>query len=185
MFVILAITLAVSILVGRLAGGSVRALSYLRFRWTGVLFIALVLGVAPLALSPSRALANLLLVPAYTLVAVFLLRNIAASPIRLGVAFMFAGWLLNVTVIALNGAMPLSMWAYHASGQVEEATPGEGGFFKIEVADEETHLRFLGDVIPIRPIGQVVSLGDIGLVIGAGITIFVGMTRHTQAAVDS
>jgi hypothetical protein len=49
-------------------------------------------------------------------------------------------------------------------------------------ADEHTRLRSLGDIIPVAPIGKVVSVGDIVLLAGTAHLIAVGMRRPSTGA---
>jgi hypothetical protein len=135
--------------------------------------------MAPLIVDKPRWLVDLAIACAYIAVAAFLIRNMTREhSIRIGLIFLLIGWMLNASVIALNGAMPLSIRAYRASGQTETPTPRQGGFFKIELADNKTRLGFLGDVIPVHPIGQVVSVGDLFLVLGAAGALVGGMRRR-------
>jgi hypothetical protein len=114
----------------------------------------------------------------------FLLMNVAQTRdgVRLGLSVAGIGWLLNFVVIAVNGVrMPLSMWAYRASGQCSTVCTidsGKGGFFKVYEANSHTIFRFLGDVIPLRLVTQVVSIGDLCLLVGIVIVIASAMRQR-------
>jgi hypothetical protein len=95
--------------------------------------------------------------------------------IRIAIAILLLGWLLNAVPIAANGGMPLSLWAYRRAGLTETPTPRTGGFYKIVIASSSTRLNFLGDVIPVAAIRQVVSLGDIALIVGIGCFVVASM----------
>jgi len=96
-----------------------------------------------------------------------------------GVPLLAAGLVLNAVVIAVNGAMPVSLYAASRAGfsgaslfQVDDATH--------EVADSSTHLRALGDVVPVPlPVHpETVSVGDLLIVSGVGLLIVTGMHRR-------
>lgn len=176
-FLTLGIMLIVAIAIGYLLGGRLERLADLRLRWLPVLFACLLLGLLPL-------LAGLSPVPSRAVVAVanigvlaFLLRNTldSSGAVRVGMALLLAGWLLNAVVIVANGGMPLSARAYALSGQHDAITQGKGGFFKIVLADDDTVLKPLGDVIPLSPIHQVLSIGDLVLVAGIGVVVAAAM----------
>jgi hypothetical protein len=127
-----------------------------------------------LGAGPDRVLVAL----GYGLVAAFLVANVRrfSGALRFGLLALALGWSLNATVIMVNGGMPLSRAAYAASGQHEATlTPGTGGFFKIVIADETTVMRPLGDVIPVRAVGKVLSAGDLVLMLGLAVSIAAAM----------
>ena len=103
----------------------------------------------------------------------FLVSNLRGRSglLRVGLAVLALGWASNVLVISANGGMPLSSVAYRASGQPGVPDAGHGGFYRITVADEETHLRFLGDVLPVPALRNVFSPGDLLLALGLGMCV--------------
>lgn len=181
----LGITMALAVGAGFALRGTPRRLAELRFIATPMLMPAVAAGIAPLFIEMPDAAVRALMVAANLVVAAWIIINIAghSGAVRVGLALLLAGWLLNAIVITLNGAMPLSRWAYAQSGQDDAITAGEGGFFKIEEADASTRLRFLGDAIPIRPVRQVLSFGDIALMLGIGVVVAGGM-RGSSAAIQ-
>ena len=81
---------------------------------------------------------------------------------RPGMALILLGLVLNATVMAANGAMPVAPDAIEAVGlDGAEVPPG-----KHELMDDDTRLAFLGDTWPLPPIGTIVSIGDIVLAAG-------------------
>lgn len=184
MLILLGVTVVISFAAGWVLGGRLTNLAEIRFAWAPSLGVAVALGILPAFLRHPSWLSQTILLLAYALVAVFLLKNwkVNSGQLRVGLLVMLVGWSLNTTVIAVNGAMPLSLWAYRESGQHENPTPGQGGFFKIELANSETLLRFLGDAIPVRPIRQVVSLGDLILMAGATQIMVGGMRRSNSGS---
>ncbi len=73
--------------------------------------------------------------------------------------------------------MPVSL---HAAGQVG-ASPGmdvaDGHLSKHVAAGRDTDLWWLGDVIPIRPLASVISVGDVVIVAGIVLVVAAGMVR--------
>ena len=80
------------------------------------------------------------------------------------------GVLMNFSVIALNGGMPVLVGAAEAAAGCQGGTPAIAESYKHVLLDATTRLSFLADVIPIRMFnqGQVVSLGDVFLAVGLG-----------------
>jgi len=88
---------------------------------------------------------------------------------RKGMWLAGLGILMNFSVIAANGGMPvLAEAALAAAGYGEGIRVVYG--FKHVALDGATHLSFLADVIPVRLFGQgqVISLGDVLLAVGLG-----------------
>lgn len=84
-------------------------------------------------------------------IAVFLLLNRA----RAGFPLALAGLALNIVVIGANGAMPVSAHAIEKIS-LSSVHPAD---LRHSVADGDTLLPFLGDVIPLGE--RVVSIGDV------------------------
>ena len=130
------------------------AVPLLRVRWMPLLpagaGIQLLLGIT--------STPPLLLVVSMGLIAGFLWGN-RAHP---GFPLAFAGVVLNLAVIAVNGAMPVSP---RAAAFVGDAGIG-GADLRHSVADGDTLLPFLGDVIPLGT--RVVSVGDLFIFAGLG-----------------
>lgn len=185
MFALLAIALLGGIGVGLLTGGRLDGLKEISLRFGSVLFVALILGLLPLFVKLPDGVRVALLVGSMLGVLLFLALTLRSNRagVRMGFAVIASGWLLNFIVIAANRGMPLSVWALAQSGQSGGLTPGTGDFFKIEIAGPGTLLRFLGDVIPIRVVSQVVSIGDLVLMLGIGIVLAAGM--HARADTSS
>jgi hypothetical protein len=93
-------------------------------------------------------------------VLVFVWLNREAS----GIWIAGIGVLMNFTVIAVNGGMPVLPEAAAIAG-------GEAGDLVLSakhvLLTDATHLPFLADIIPLP--GAVVSLGDVFLAIGVAV----------------
>ena len=98
-----------------------------------------------------------------------------------GVGLAGLGLLLNLLVIGLNGAMPVSG---HALARAGASLPG---FTQVEhtVANHRTVLRPLGDVVPmplpVHP--EVDSVGDLLLAAGAAQFLLTGMLGWNRGSV--
>ena len=93
-----------------------------------------------------------------------------------GVALVSGGLVANAVVVAANGAMPVSIVAaYHA--RVPIAAISTGSDARHEIAGVGTHLRWLGDIVPVpmplRP--EVVSPGDVLVAAGLAELVVLGM----------
>jgi hypothetical protein len=161
------VVIAVAVLVGLLAGGSLRNFELLRVHWWALAFIGLALQIVPVpAFSrvPVWALGAGMLTASY----VFLLTFLAVNRWIPGAAVMAIGLLLNLAVVASNGGMPVSAHAIEtAGGSVAVLADGAGA--KHHLMNDADVLSPLGDVIPIPPpAGVVLSIGDVLLYAGIG-----------------
>lgn len=98
-----------------------------------------------------------------------ILAVIIANRNRPGMWLSGFGILMNFSVIAANGGMPvLQEAAIVASGFQEGVTIATD--YKHLLLDASTRLAFLADVIPVRfiQVGNVISLGDVFLAVGLG-----------------
>jgi len=162
----LAMVLFISMAVAVLRGGRLTNLADIRVRGWLLLPIGFLLQAAT-ALVPDRSagLATLMILASYLVLVVLVLANRD----RQGMWLAGIGILMNFTVIAINGGMPvLAEAAQVASGFTGE--PVITGNYKHLVLDHTSRLSFLADVIPIRLVGrgQVISLGDVFLAVGLG-----------------
>ena len=181
---VLLVAIAASLLVGFLTGGSLSGAREIgRIRLLPMLVLALLVQVAifsPLLgqqpfihdIGPYIHIATILM-------SLFVMTRNLHIP---GMPVIIAGAALNALVIIANGGyMPSPEDALRESGQYEHVYVSEeerrtGGYTLTNstVANDDTNLRFLGDVIPIPegiPLANVISIGDIVLAIGAGIAI--------------
>ena len=80
------------------------------------------------------------------------------------------GVLMNFSVIALNGGMPVLAEAAEVASGFAPGDPVIAESYKHVVLNRDSLMPFLADVIPIRVlnIGQVLSLGDVFLGFGLG-----------------
>jgi hypothetical protein len=84
-----------------------------------------------------------------------------------GMAVVGLGVAVNLVPVALNGAMPV-----RAEALVDAHIVAEADLDRVELsgarelADSDTILEILGDVIPVSPFGQVMSFGDLIVLVG-------------------
>ena len=180
MTVILVVMVAACV-IGVVRGGSMTNLSQLELdRWP-LVFVALLVQAAgsfagPLGLPAASFLYVAGMVASAALVTVFVARNRALP----GMTLVALGFLLNALVVTANGAMPVEQ---EAADRVGISTIGlyENVDAKHELADSETRLRPLADVIPVPLPGplargsNVVSVGDVVLAAGIGVLVVNGM----------
>ena len=176
LFVGLAIVAA--LIAGLARGGSLDSLAQTKFRWGVLLVEGLLIQLAFDLWDPpglTRSGAVIVLIASNAAVAGFVLLN-RRHP---GMFLVAAGLLLNVVVIAANEAMPVSSAAARSAGVA--APPETSPDLKHEQLDEDTSLGFLGDVIPIPGLKEVLSLGDVVLGLGVGRLVY-ARTRGVRRA---
>ena len=165
LLVITALALVASV---PLAGGRLGALAEIRPRavWAVLLAAAIQVGITQIA-GGSHELHVVLHVLSYVLDAYFLFANRRLA----GVPVVGVGAALNVLAIVTNaGVMPANAAALRISGIASR--PG----FDNSAVLAHPHLAFLGDVIPVPgpwPIGNVLSVGDLIIFIGALVVLHV------------
>ena len=154
-------------------GGSLETLAATQFRFVWLLAAGLVVQVGfgmwdPPWLSETGDLAVIL--GSNVLVAAFLGLNRRLP----GMWLAASGLLLNVLVIGVNGAMPVSAEAAERAGFSDGANLGESADFGIkhEPLGPETALPWIADVIPIPGLKLLLSAGDVVLAAGIGWLVY-------------
>jgi hypothetical protein len=154
------LVLAIAILVGLARGGKLSNLTSIDVRAWWLLFLGFALQIGG-SFIPVRLheLAVGLILSSYLPLLVFVWLNRQMA----GLWVAGIGILMNFTVIALNGGMPVMLAAAELAGGSTDLALGA----KHVVLDESTRLAFLADVIPLP--ANVISIGDVFLVIGVGV----------------
>ncbi len=169
--VLLALLLAaLAGIVAMFRGGSLQRVAETRFSWVWLLFagFGLQLGFQiwnPEWLTDGWKLTITLLSISGVLAFLVLNRNLA------GTLIAALGLTLNVAVISLNGAMPVSLEAVERAG-LDPAELSEPGI-KHEILDRNTVAPFLGDVLALPLLNQILSVGDIFLAVGFARVVYV------------
>lgn len=158
---------ALALLAATLIGGA--RLAQVRLRAVRLLVVAAAVQLGTSALAPASGVARALaLVLTTVLVGLFVYGNrmVAGTPL------IGAGLLLNVVVVAANGAMPVSLSAAADAG-LTRAELGLDSDAMREPVHGGTRLAYLGDVVPLplpgRP--QVISPGDVLVAAGVGLLL--------------
>ncbi len=169
----------IAVAIGYARGGRLATLGLLRLRWQGLAITGLAL---QLLLWPGGSWPLAYLFLSFVLLAVFAVANIRTT----GVPLILIGIVLNFTVIAVNRGMPVSRAAIVNSGQAStmDELVNDGGA-KHHLASSEDELRFLGDVIALRPLEQAISVGDIFTYGGVMVLIAAGMGRRRRDPVTT
>jgi hypothetical protein len=154
-----------ALLAGRLAGGRLQHVAEAGIRVPALAVAGLLLQLASVYVAGADAI----MLASFVLLTVFAALNLHRS----GFAVLGLGVLLNFTVVAVNGGMPISPEALVKAGdaaQIPQLEAGVGGA-KWHLAGPEDVLLPLADVVVIPPpIGEVVSVGD--LLVDAGLAWF-------------
>ena len=157
----IALALVIGLVAGFVRGGRLSALARTRLQTLPLLVAALVCGVLVDTVDLPRpgvwAVVGLLAGLA------FAARNLHV----VGMAVVGVGLALNLLPVAVNGAMPVRSDALVEAGMVAEADLDrvvlDGAR---EIAGPDTRLDFLGDILPISLTGQVLSFGDLIMLVG-------------------
>lgn len=169
---LVAIGLVLGVVVGTFRGGRLSQLSELKPRYAPLAFAGLLLQLV----NPPGSWPLVLLILSFVLLTAFALANIRI----VGFAAILAGVVLNFTVIAVNGGMPVAREAIIASGQEGTLAPLlERPGVKHHLAGPDDRMLFLGDVIAVpAPVSQVISVGDLFTYGGMAVVIAGPMRRR-------
>lgn len=165
----LAIVLFFALAISMLRGGRLVNLGDIELRAWWLLVIAFGLQAGTRFLpdeSWSDTVGLVMILSSFVLLMVLVVLN-RASP---GMWIAGLGVLMNLTVIAVNGGMPVLAEAAEVASGFTVSEPDVSSSYKHIPLDEDSRLTFLADVIPLRiaDIGEVISLGDIFLALGLG-----------------
>jgi hypothetical protein len=152
-----------------LRGGRLSNLGDIELRYWWLLLVALGLQVATAWLPDTtwaEGLGLAMVLVSYALLMGLVLLNRS----RPGMWLAGLGVLMNFTVIALNGGMPVLAEAAEVASGFTITVPDLSGSYKHVLLDSGSRLTAFADVIPLRiaGIGQVISLGDVFLAVGLG-----------------
>ncbi len=166
----LAIVLFLALAIAILRGGRLINLGDIELKAWWLLLVALGLQFGTRWLADetwSEAVGVIMVLASFALLMILVLLN-RSKP---GMWIVGLGVLMNFTVIALNGGMPVLAGAAEVASGFTVAEPDISGSFKYVLLDEASRLTFFADVIPLRlaGIGEVISLGDIFLALGLGV----------------
>lgn len=177
-FTVVALTLG--IVLGLVTGGRPSNVGRRPLRAVGVLGIAVVLQAVPQLLDVGGDTGLACVLASYALLGGFGLLNVRL----VGMPVVLVGLLCNVVVIGANGGMPVRAEAILAIDRGADLAELDFGS-KRHLEDGSDRVVFLGDIIPVRPVGQVVSFGDLILAVGIADVVFrllkpIGAVRHRR-----
>lgn len=160
-----AVALLAGGLLGLAAGGRPLALSATPLRWWGALAAGVALQVAAGRLDSAGTAA---VAASYLCLVAFAVANrgLPAMPVVL------VGLGLNAAVVLVNGGMPVRPAAVAAAGLDPAHLEGADLGAKHHLEGPDDRLAFLGDVLAVRPLREVVSVGDVVLALGVGGVLF-------------
>lgn len=166
----LAIVLFFALAISMLRGGHLVNLGDIELRawWLLIIALALQLGTNWLpGESWSETTGLVMILGSFALLMVL----VALNRSKPGMWIAGLGVLMNFTVIAVNGGMPVLPGAAEVASGFTVSQPNLSGSYKHILLDESSRLTFFADVIPLRiaTIGEVISLGDIFLALGLGV----------------
>jgi len=172
--IVLLTIVAIGLVAGFIAGGSLRGFERVNVYWWGAALAGLALQVMPFRwLDGDMGVAVLIASYALLIAFVWVNRRLPAAPLLL------LGLVLNMLVIGSNGGMPVSESAIRSAG-------GTSGVLPSVIEDGKHHLMTSSDVLtPLAdiiglpsPIGTVLSIGDVALYSGLVVFIVVVMRGH-------
>lgn len=157
--------LFLSMAIAILRGGRLSNLGDIHLRLWWLLPLGFALQIAA-RYAPSSGLGVTLILLSYLPLIILVLLNKE----RPGLWLAGFGVLMNFSVIALNGGMPVLSEAAEVASGFAPGDPVIAESYKHVVLNRDSLMPFLADVIPIRVlnIGQVLSLGDVFLAFGLG-----------------
>lgn len=154
------VALVVGMVLGLALGGRPRYLAQKSFRWWLLLPLGVVLQFVIEA--DGVPAPEALLVVSYVYLLVFCAANLRHA----GMGVILVGILLNAIVITANGGMPVREEAVRQAGIADAGDVITIDDVKHDIEDDDTRLPLLGDIIPVEPLRQVLSFGDLVLSVG-------------------
>lgn len=162
-----AVAVAAGTLLGILLGGKPSNLAGRTINAWGLLAAGVALQWVPELTGMTEAGALPFVAGSYSTLVLFALANLHL----VGMPVVLVGLALNIAVIAPNGGMPVRAEAMRAVGF--DGDPEEVDFgAKRHLEEPDDRLTVLGDIIPVEPLGEVLSFGDLILAAGMANLIF-------------
>ncbi len=172
------VAVAVGLGLGLAAGGRPRYVADHPIRGTGLLVAGLLLQVFGALVNLGGA-TNVAILGSYALLVAF-----AAVNLRLvGMTIVTLGLAANFIVIAVNGGMPVRGQSIVSAGATPAQVPHLHYGSKRHLERPSDRLTLLADVVPVRPLHEVVSFGDLVMAVGVADVIFHLLQRRKGLAV--
>jgi hypothetical protein len=167
---------------GALRGGQIEGLTQATLQLTPALLAGLVLqGVAVVAAGLGWSGWPIVLASVLGMVA--LLAFVVANQRLPGMVLVGLGLVGNLLVVGLNGGMPVTDATLERAGRpvTADSTPPERPDALHVRADSGSRLRMLSDVLAIRPLRTVSSIGDVAQYAGLFLLVQGLMLKGAQA----
>ncbi len=175
-FTLVAVVLGLGL--GLAAGGRPRFVADHPIRGTGLLVAGLLLQVLGTMVDVGGA-TNVAILGSYALLVAFAVANVRL----VGMTIVTLGLAANFAVIAVNGGMPVQAKAIVSAGATPSEVPHLHYGSKRHLERPSDRLTFLADVVPVRPLHEVVSFGDLVMAVGVADVIFHLLQRRKGLAV--
>lgn len=176
----LAIVLLISIVMALVRGGRLLNLSEVKLRAWPLLLLGFGMQVAADRIPVDRSWSHDTAVTLVILSFIPLITIAWLNRHEAGMWLVGLGVFMNFTVIAVNGGMPVLPEAASLGLGRDITAIDFDALSKHVLLDEGTRLAFLGDVIPVRVLRNVISLGDVFLAIGLGVFVEDQMRRPVR-----
>ncbi|MBA2625581.1 MAG: DUF5317 domain-containing protein [Acidimicrobiia bacterium] len=163
-----ALAVAAGLALGLLGGGQVTRLGAIRLRWSVALWAGVGLQLLAGPFGVGGRPGTVAVIASYVALLGFAVANRGLT----GMPVVLVGLALNATVIVLNGGMPVRPAAVAAVGLDPAELDGTDLGAKRHLERPRERLPALGDVVPLRPLGEVVSFGDLVLAAGVANVVF-------------
>ena len=164
-FIVVAVVLGIVLALA--TGGRPANLTRRPLRGLGALVGAIVLQLLPELVDGTDTAVLVSVLGSYALLTAFAVTNVRL----IGMPVVLVGLLCNVVVIAANGGMPVRAEAVLAVDRGADPAALDFGA-KRHLEDSDDRFTFLGDIVPVRPLGQVLSFGDLILAVGIADVVF-------------
>lgn len=177
---VLFIAVVFGLVIGIVTGGSFSGFSAARFRYLPIIIIATLIQVLIFtSLLGTYEIIHRIgpyIYMATILASLFFIISNLSIP---GMRIVLVGALMNAIVIFANfGFMPAPESALKSAGRHDRVVDPDGGSAAVlsnsKIADDDTRLLFLGDIIAIPssfPLANVISIGDILIAVGVAVAI--------------
>ena len=171
----IAVAIAAGLVIGLVRGGRLANLGDAAFRLWPLLVVGIVVQGAA-AFTGDSGLGVSLILASYVLLITFCALNLRHA----GMGVVLVGIALNLTVMALNGGMPVRPEAIVAAGiaTADEVDDLDFGT-KRHLETDDDRLVVLGDIIPVPVAGEVLSFGDLAMSVGIAAVLVNLMRRRT------
>jgi hypothetical protein len=163
------VAVAVGLVAGLLAGGRFGNLATRDFRGWALLPVGVVVQLVPDLVGAAEDAAFVFLAASYACLALFALLNLHV----VGMAVVTVGLVLNLAPVLANEGMPVRAEAAVAARIIDWDEIGRIEFDpKHHLETPDDRFMVLADIIPVRPLREVLSFGDLVMAVGIADVLF-------------